>query len=184
MPRFMVAVAGAAIVIAAMAGCSSKDSSTGSSNTSPTSVGVAQTVAPQTPTCAPGGKYSPVYGCQFFGTPTPSRPAAPAAQYKIIVNGQDITVIQVRSRVGCGPDGTGFTVAAYGSSPSATATVSNTDPSQVISVSVSEEGSPGISAGNNWNWRSVTLQGQPFTPGNAEVSKSATPTRSPATFHP
>jgi hypothetical protein len=185
MPRFMVTVAGAAIVVAAMAGagCSSKNSSMGSSNTAPISTsttapfytGPKRTVA-QTPTCQPPATYGPypgspnISGCQ---NPRPAPPApdagAGAAQYKTIINGQEITNSQNPGKVRCTQGTTGLTIAASGSNANADADVSNTDPPQVTSVSVIAPGN--TSEGTHWIWRVYPGYGPNF-PGNAEVSKS------------
>lgn len=193
MPRFMVTVAGAAIVVAAMAGagCSSKNSSTGSSNTAPiyTSTtapfytGPKRTVA-QTPTCQPPATYGPIPGlpntseCQ---NPRPAPPApeagAVAAQYKIIINGQDITPTpsQFPGKVQCTKGTTGttgstdWTIETTGSTSSATATVSDTDPPQVTGVTVNGPGSVNGIGRSQWTWGgSLRVP----VPGNAEVSKS------------
>jgi hypothetical protein len=182
----MFAIAGAAIVIAAVAGCSSKNSSTGSSNTAPIYTSttapfytgpkrtVAQTPAP-THTCQPPATYGPtpghpdISGCQYA---RPASPAPEAAQYKIIIDGKDITPSQYPGKVQCtkGQQGlpTGWTIETSASTASAIAEVSDTDPPQVVSVSVAEGG--GAPQGHNWRWGG--LSHGPTIPGDAEVSKS------------
>lgn len=137
MPRFMVGVAGAAIVIAALAGCSSNKSTTSSNSSAASSAAASGTAGPQQNS---------------------------AKQNRVVIDGQDQGVVD---RVLCNAMNAGIRMTVGMGNDRAVVDLSDADPPEVKAVHIDTLAANGMTfayeSGTNQGNAELTKDGKTYT---------------------